>query len=343
MFVTSRHSEYFDCEGAKSVFKATSYCDGFRYGPGRLCTFFFHPQHCLVPGVAPTTSAVSEPGDEARTYIRRALTRVTSYCEPGWIAFNGSCYRRMEGPLQSRGKWNQGCATPCSFPTSINGEMELAFLLHHSSRPQEPEWIGPVRKSTSITHGTNPDGSDFETTLVSVRQTSSGNCISLPGSLAATEVQRGACGALYQAICEYRLPKGLRTGCPDGWLHITSYCYLFHTTQLAFLEADQHCASLATGAHLGLPQEAGMAKILRVYALDSGHSGSFWIGIQKTGGVWQSPSGETWHLDGWSPPSASSGACVSLSTAQDAPSVVACSQLLAGLCQAPQLQITHQE
>ena len=321
--------------------RMTSYCDGFSYGPDRNCTLYSSPpvqSHCVVSDPTP----VDAGQDQGVNYVRKSMTRFP-YCAPGWIAFDGSCYLHGEVPKQSRGMWNIGCpADKCSKPVSVNGDAELAFLLHHSSRPEVEEWIGPIRKTDTITHGTNPDGSDFATSMVPIVQEVDGNCMNLPPGRVTTKVSRGVCGSSFGAICESRQPPGLPTGCPDGWLVVDQRCYFFESSPMTFNAADTHCASLADGARIGHPHEAGLLEILRVFASSSDLAGPFWFGIHDAegSGAWASLTGEVWNIGSWSLSSGGSKCVVFSPTTTITISADSCDQTHGAMCQVARKQDT---
>ena len=271
------------------MYEEAQHCDGFRYGSADgMCQLLTNPYHYLA-------TAPVEPGD-AGSYLRDG-SFISGSCPPDWIAFDGSCYAHVD-VTDTRDAGNNICRdlNPLSMVVSVNDQLEMTFLLHHSSRPTTGEWLGAIQDSTGWV---NPDGTAFGSSITKTAGEGGGNCLNLRAELGKTDIVHRSCDYDIHPLCESGLPKGPPSGCPAGWLTTPSLCFLYVHEGRNWADADNRCGHLAEGGRLGYPGETGMDNILAAYVKRI-YAGAlhFWIGVHDNtpDRSWQSLDGGPWHF-----------------------------------------------
>ncbi|KAF0304889.1 Dynein heavy chain 2, axonemal [Amphibalanus amphitrite] len=259
----------------------STFCDGFRYGGGQ-CELLASGHHCLLAG--------QRAAGELASYQRRTEGGVGPLCGPGWVPFDGSCYLRNTTP-QTREAAEKLCAAenPCSALVSVSSRLELAFVMHHWSRPAVSEWTGARLVAGAWT---NPDGTQMpDGTTVSG---GAGTCLAtFPDRRPDLLLLRLGPTEEVPAICEAVRPAaGPPSGCPPGWLQLDSACFTYRAEPLSHQAADEFCGSLQAGARLGHPARPGDQQILVAFVSQSA-VGRFWVGLTDVvvENVWRSMDG----------------------------------------------------
>ena len=260
------------------------FCDGFRYVSGD-CQLLSNRHHCLQ-------SATRAAGDPA-SYRRYALTRSSRLCGDGWIAFDGSCYRRSAMPQQDRDGSNALCQAdnPCSTLASVSSQVELSFVLYHWSRPLTNEWIA-ARLLTGIWKN-QLDGTQLPASATVSGW--SGCCLATQDKHISPTLLRHTTLTPHSALCEaVRPPGGPPAACPPGWLLLDIACYTFRPEILNHSAADTFCSTLEDGARLGHPALPGHQQILIAFvAQNSDQIERFWVGLSDLAveGDWRAMDG----------------------------------------------------
>lgn len=215
------------------------------------------------------------------------------------MTFNGSCYYRTISS-SSRASANSLCSrmeTGAQL-VSINSETELYFLMYHISRPHQGEWLGPQKNIER--DWLNPDGSIYTPTAPHVDETFLA-CLSLQPNLRSSSVAERDCSATLKAVCEKPLSEGASGECPRNWLQTQTHCYLPQVdTPLRFEDADEHCATVYSGARLAYPTVQGMANVLVAFMREAGAPpAAMWAGVKREGEEFSSVTGGPWSLT-WS-------------------------------------------
>ena len=171
-------------------------------------------------------------------------------------------------------------------------------MMEHPSRPPTAEFIGVKRE-----HGTlvNVDGTApfYGPSLLSNSELHlSTSCLHVRGNnLPAPFGVRSCSDTRVGLICEAPLRcQTRRSPCPEGWLALDDYCYLYVPTKKNWPDANGHCARLHSGARLAPIINMGTWRIL--YA-NLGLKGDTFVGIsdQVTEGSFQSIDGSAWSIN----------------------------------------------
>ncbi|XP_043202600.1 C-type lectin-like [Amphibalanus amphitrite] len=213
-------------------------------------------------------------------------------CPPGWHFFRESCYLEVLDELV----WEDARAACLarganSDLVSVNDMVEVAWLLHRESRSRHSESVGALRLNGEIL---NVDGTTPPEEMV-LKEDTKDACFAVRYSF-QNEIRARNCSLMIPVyICE--TPLLCRSGwpCPAGWLGMGDYCYHYVSSAHSWRQADDHCATMETGARLAAFVNPATFRVL--YESFSPPSAVF-VGLsdRETEGEFQSVDGSAWNV-----------------------------------------------
>ena len=260
-------------------------CEGFTRAENGSCQLFrkiFHSETTTPPvGTLPVEYG---PGTNSGSS--------GNPCPAGWYFFRDSCYLRVKERL-NWGTARTGCRTNniSSDLISVNEMSEVAWLLHHASRPKHSEFMGVRWLSGELI---NVDNTTAPAQMLAKDPTKD-MCLRVRyqyrKDIRARECSRNAAGYVCESstLCRSGAP------CPDSWLGLDDFCYHYVSTNHTWRDADQHCTGLQPGARLA--PIVNMATFRVLFGSFSPPSAVF-VGLSDldTEGEFQSVDGSAWNV-----------------------------------------------